>query len=155
MSIAAIGGSQDFSRIQSPRNRPAIDGSYVEKKIETEKKAPYSFMADGQGYIQYHGVTFFCDDEKQVISLGDISDPKQVLTIPLEDGGCLKVNRANIGDLSHAISMFTPGDIKRILSAIAQDAHCTRKINEMEEMEDAAVNEAVSGTEEIRMTEKD
>ncbi len=148
MSVQAVGvtGYQDFSRVQNRKMRPEVDNEYAKKKAEAEKGAPYSFMADDNGFICYHGVTFYCDNENQVLSLGDVSDPDQVLTIPLEDGGCLKVNRANIGDLSHAITMFTPGDIKRILSAIAEDTHCVRKINEIGETQDEAVEQIASGT---------
>lgn len=151
MAIAGVGGFdsiyQQYGRVQNKSERPLIDGTFLEQKIETEKKAPYSYLADENGLIQYKGVVFVCDDEKQTISLGDVTDEKKVLTIPLEEGGCLKVNRDNLGDLSHAISMFSPEDVKRILTAIAQDTHCTRKQLEIDEMEDTAVNAAVEQTE--------
>lgn len=144
MAITGLGeignNCQMYSRVRKTESKPLIDGSFMEQKVETEKKAPYSYLADKNGMIQYKGVIFYCDDEKQSINLGDVSDEKNVLKIPLEDGGCLNVNRENLEDLSRAITMFSPGDIKRILSAIAQDAQCTRKINEIEDMENVAVN---------------
>lgn len=85
--------------------------------------------------ITYKGVTFVCDDDNQCLCLGDMTDEKNVLTIPLEKGGSLKVNRNNLGDLSHAIGMFSPEDVNRILSAIAQDNQCTQKMFEIEDME--------------------
>lgn len=50
-----------------------------------------------------------------------MSNPKNVINIPLSKGGCLRVNRDNIGDLAKAISMFSSEDIGRIMRAIAQD----------------------------------
>lgn len=104
-----------------------------------KKEAPYSHLAHlsvlGK-VIGYNGVTFFCDDENQLISLGDMSSSKQVLTISLENGGCLKVNRENIGQLAKAITMFSSEDIGRILSAIEQDKHCRGKKEELEELEE-------------------
>ena len=44
-----------------------------------------------------------------------------MINIPLSKGGCLRVNRENIGDLARAISMFSAEDIGRIMRAIAQD----------------------------------
>lgn len=114
--------------------KPDIDNSKVAQKISTGKKAPYSYLAK-DGIIEYNGVAFVCDDANQALCLGDMSNPDNVLTIPLEKGGCLKVNRDNIGQLSSAISMFSPADIKRILTAIAQDKQCAKKINEIEDLE--------------------
>lgn len=96
-----------------------------------EKRAPYSYLKDETGNITYNGVTFVCDDKKQQICLGDMSDPKNVLTIPLSEGGCLKVNRDNIADLAKAIDMFSPEDVGRILRAIAQDAKARGEEMEM------------------------
>ena len=136
----APGWSDVLKQIQEKKDseakvqKPCFDSSQIVDKIEHEKKAPYSYMAKN-GVIEYNGVTFNCDDEKQQISLGDISNPDEVLSIPLEKGGRLVVNRNCIGSLSKAISMFSPGDIKRILSAIAKDTQCTQKIYEIDEME--------------------
>lgn len=135
--IGKMSGFGEFSRVQYDMRKPAIDGSCFEKK--QEKKAPYSELAEN-GTIQYKGVVFVCDDENQALCLGDMTDEKNVLTIPLEKGGCLKVNRSNIGDLSRAITMFSPEDVRRILAAIAQDAQCTRKYQEIEETEDSVMN---------------
>ena len=121
--IGKMSGFGEFSRVQYDMRKPAIDGSCFEKK--QEKKAPYSELAEN-GTIQYKGVVFVCDDENQALCLGDMTDEKNVLTIPLEKGGCLKVNRSNIGDLSRAITMFSP--------------QCTRKYQEIEETEDSVMN---------------
>lgn len=96
-------------------------GSSLLARFTCTKKAPYSYLADESGKIEYKGVTFYCNDKKNQICLGDMSDTKNVINIPLAKGGCLRVNRANIGDLARAISMFSPEDIGRIMRAIAQD----------------------------------
>lgn len=57
-----------------------------------------------------------------------MSNPNNVLNIPLSKGGVLRVNRDSIGDLVKAIDMFSPQDIARILRVIAQD----KKIQDME-----------------------
>lgn len=96
-------------------------GSSLLARLSGEKKAPYSYLADASGTIVYKGVVFQCDDKKRQICLGDVSNPKNVINIPLSKGGCLRVNRDNIGDLAKAISMFSSEDIGRIMRAIAQD----------------------------------
>lgn len=103
------------------------------REIESsEKKVPYSALVR-DGVIDYNGVVFVCDYEKNAICLGDMSNPEDVLSIPLSEGGTLKVNRDNIDELSQAIGMFSPEDVNRILRAIAEDAQCKRKLNEIED----------------------
>lgn len=109
-------------------------GSGFLSRIMGEKKAPYSFLADESGMIVYNGVTFVCDDKKQQICLGDMTDTKNVLTIPLSKGGSLKVNRDNLGDLARAIGMFSSEDVERILRAIARDNKVRQMELELEEM---------------------
>ena len=74
-----------------------------------------------------------CDHETNSICLGDMSNPKDVLNIPLSGGGSLRVNRDNIDDLAKAIGMFSPEDVNLILRAIAQDAQSSRTLNEIED----------------------
>ena len=97
-------------------------GNSFQARLAGGKRAPYSYLKDEAGNITYHGVTFVCEDEKQRICLGDMSDPNNVLRIPLSGGGSLCVNRDNLSDLVKAIDMFSPEDIARILQAIAKDA---------------------------------
>lgn len=111
-------------------------GSTFTDMLQGKKRAPYSYLADESGVINYKGVIFHCDDKKQQITLGDVSDEKNVITIPLSKGGCLKVNRDNIGDLAKAIGMFSPEDVNLILRAIAQD----NKAREMQMEIDETVN---------------
>ena len=107
-----------------------------EDRLTGKKGAPYSYLADESGVIEYNGVVFFCDNKRNTISLGDVSNPKDVITIPLSGGGCLKVNRDNIDDLSKAIGMFCPEDINRILRALSQDAKAQKALQEIEEEKD-------------------
>ena len=99
---------------------------------DPDKKAPYSYLAK-DGIIEYNGVTFVCDYEHNTLCLGDVSNPKDVIYVALENGGTLQVNRDNIGDLSKAIGMFSPEDVNRILRAISKDAQCKRNLLEIDE----------------------
>ncbi len=95
-------------------------------------KVPYGNLAK-DGVIEYNGVTFVCDERTNSICLGDVSDTKNTLVIPLAEGGCLKVNRDNLGDLQRAIGMFSPEDVNRILRAIAKDNKARQMREELEE----------------------
>ena len=97
---------------------------------------PYGYLAKN-GVIEYNGVIFVCDEIHNAICLGDMTDESNVLSIPLSEGGCLKVNRDNISDLAKAISMFSPEDIKRIMEAIATDAKCQQMQQEMDETQNS------------------
>ena len=97
-----------------------------------EKDVPYYYLAE-DGVITYNGVTFVCDERSHAICLGDMTNPDEVITIPLSEGGSLKVNRKNIDELSKAITMFSPEDIKRIMQAIALDAKVQQMENEIED----------------------
>lgn len=106
---------------------------FLEKLNGTYKESvPYGYLAK-DGVISYKGVIFVCDEEKNAICLGDMSDKKNVLTIPLSGGGSLMVNRDNLGDLSAAISMFSPEDVNRIMRAIADDKKAQEAQEEIEE----------------------
>lgn len=106
---------------------------FMEKLNGTYQPAfPYEHLAK-DGVITYHGVTFVCDAQKNAICLGDMSDRKNVLTIPLEGGGNLMVNRDSLGALADAISMFSPEDINRIMRAIADDNKAREAQEEIEE----------------------
>lgn len=106
----------------------------IQKLIENRKKAPYSMLADENGMITYNGVMFRCDEERNSLCLGDVSDPSQCISVPLEGGGRLLVNRDNIDALSKAIGMFSPEDIRRIMQAIAQDGKIQKIEMEIEDM---------------------
>ncbi len=105
---------------------------HLAETLDRGKKAPYSHLAK-DGLINCNGVIFVCDDEKQQLSLGDVSDPSACISVQLSDGGSFVFNRDCIGDLAKAIEMFSPEDVKRIMYAIAQDAKCREMQNEIDE----------------------
>lgn len=102
------------------------------ENLREKAKVPYEHLAK-DGMIEYNGVVFVCDETTNSICLGDVSDKENTLVIPLEGGGCLKVNRDNLDELQNAIGMFSPEDINRILRAIAQDNRVREKMQEVEE----------------------
>lgn len=116
------------------------------ENIRQTSKVPYGYLAK-DGVITYKGVTFVCDERTNSICLGDMSDKKKVLNIPLSGGGQLKVNRDSLGDLAKAIGMFSPEDVNLILRAIAQDTKVQSMQQELEDME-SEVGESLDGNEE-------
>ena len=98
-----------------------LEQALLEKKKNTDNGVPYNYLAK-DGIIEYNGVVFVCDEKYKAIRLGDTSNPKDCLNIPLSGGGSLIVNRDNLDDLAKAIGMFTPEDVNLIMRAIAQDA---------------------------------
>ena len=111
-------------------------GENPAKNIRQASKVPYGYLAK-DGMITYNGVTFVCDERTNSICLGDMTDKKNVLNIPLSGGGHLKVNRDNLGDLSKAIGMFSPEDVNRILRAIALDTKLQSMQQELDDMENS------------------
>lgn len=105
---------------------------------EKNQGAPYSYLANENGVIEYNGTVFTLNNEKKWLCLGniDLNHMEQVIRIPLSEGGCLMVNRDNIDDLARAIGMFSPEDINRILRAIKLDGKIQQMKHEIEEMED-------------------
>lgn len=117
--------------------------------IRTAPKVPYGYMAK-DGVITYNGVAFVCDEKTNSICLGDMTDQKQVINIPLSGGGHLKVNRANLGQLSKAIGMFSPEDVNLILRAIHLDTKLQSVQNEVEDLEAGVGEEIASGGEDAK-----
>ena len=105
----------------------------IEKRKEQLEK-PYSQILNrgNSPAMEYNGVTFHYDEEG-ALCLGDTGSREDCIIVYLEDGGTLKVNRDSIGDLSKAVSMFSPEDINRILRAISEDAKCREKLKEIED----------------------
>ncbi len=116
--------------------------SLLADRIKGDFGAPYSYLADENGIITYKGVVFVCDNEKNQLCLGDMSDPNKVLNIPLSKGGCLRVNRDNYGDLAKAITMFSPEDINIIMRAITMDKRAQQMKNEIDDMKSKPVDES-------------
>ncbi len=133
-----------------------VKRNYFMEKINGTYKGPsvpYEYLAQ-DGVISYKGVIFTCREDWNAICLGDMSDLRNVLTIPLSGGGCLKVNRDNLGDLSQAITMFSPEDINLIMRAIADDKKVQEMQNTIEEEKTSigdAAEEKLSEDEELQM----
>ena len=127
---------------------PVTRGVRLNRRIEGKDKVPYGEMAEN-GVIEYNGVVFVCDYDHNRLTLGDTSNEKDCINIPLSGGGSLLVNRNNIDALSKAIGMFSPEDVNRILRALAQD----KKIREMEkELDDMENGDNVDSNEETSET---
>ena len=123
----------------------AIKGSKnILSNIRTAPKVPYGYLAK-DNVITYNGVVFTCDEKTNSICLGDMTNSKQVSNIPLSGGGHLKVNRANIGQLSKAIGMFSPEDVNLILRAIHLDAKVQSVQDEVDDLEAGVGEEIASG----------
>lgn len=116
-------------------------------KLHHPLKAPYSYLADDTGVIMYNGVVFVCDEQSNSICLGDVSNPDNVITVPLSNGGCLKVNRDNLDDLAKAITMFSAEDRNRIMRAIQADKKVQQLKQEIED-EKSSVGERLQGQEQ-------
>lgn len=115
------------------------------EELREVSKVPYGYLAK-DGIIEYNGVCFVCDEKTNSICLGDMTDEKNVLNIPLSGGGHLKVNRDSLGLLSRAVGMFSPEDLNLIMRAIAQDTKIQSVKNEIEDTE-ANVGNQLSGND--------
>lgn len=117
-----------FSTESSEDEKPDVEDSVedfvsqeaIQKIIGNRGTIPYSVLADETGTIEYNGVVFVGDVKSNSLCLGDMSDPNNVLTVQLSDGGYLKVNLDSLDSLAKAITMFSPEDQNRIMRAIAQ-----------------------------------
>lgn len=116
------------------------------ESLREPSKVPYGYLAK-DGIIEYNGVCFVCDEKTNSICLGDMTDEKNVLNIPLSGGGHLKVNRDSIGLLSKAVGMFSPEDLNLIMRAIAQDTKIQSVQKEIEDTE-ASVGNQISANDD-------
>lgn len=117
---------------EKPDIEEALQTLLRDRVKEGRMRVPYAHLVK-DGVITYNGVVFNCNEKWNAICLGDVSNRSDCLTIPLEKGGCLIVNKDNLGDLSNAIGMFSPEDINRILRAIEQEKKAQSVQNEIEE----------------------
>jgi len=140
---------------ERPRGQTeVIKGSRLRAHLSGEdEKAPYYHLSDN-GIIVYKGVMFVCDTEHNQLHLGDTSDEKNCLTIPLSKGGSLVVNRDNIDQLAKAISMFSPEDINRIMRALNIDAKAKQMLEEIKDEECAVGEEITDGAGEAGKAEE-
>lgn len=141
----------DADKIAGLSDKQLEEQALQKWREEMDAGVPYGYLARN-GVIEYKGVVFVCDKEHKAIHLGDTSNMKNCIRIPLSRGGCLIVNRANLGDLAKAIGMFSPEDVNLILRAIAEDA----KIQQMQkEIDDETSGEELAeDIEEERESER-
>lgn len=123
------------------------------KNLRQKGKVPYAHLAR-DGIIEYNGVVFVCDEKTNSICLGDMTNPKDVITVALSGGGHLKVNRSNIGDLSKAVGMFSPEDLNLIMRAIAQDTKIQSMEKEIDDLESDVSGNMSAEAEESKETEE-
>lgn len=127
---------------------PVTRGVQLTRHIEGKDKVPYGELAE-DGVIEYNGVVFVCDYKHNRLTLGDTTNKEDCINIPLSGGGSLLVNRDNIDELSRAIGMFSPEDVKRILEALARDnkiQQMKRELDDMENGDDVDNSEEASET---------
>lgn len=120
-------GIAQYSGCVDPGGRSGI----FDQKVDG-RTAPYSSLADENGFITYNGVEMHCDFENNALCIGNMSNEKNVLTIPLSKGGALKINRDNFDCLPHIISMFSPEDRFLIMRAITLDNQIQRIKNDID-----------------------
>ena len=97
---------------------PVTRGVRLNRRIEGKDKVPYGEMAE-DGVIEYNGVVFVCDYDHNRLTLGDTSNEKDCINIPLSGGGSLLVNRNNIDALSKAIGEYFGTDYLHFFDAAA------------------------------------
>ncbi len=135
-------GNQEFSNDEWDtlinRVDNAIDteetSSVVDYLKGNERKCPYGALAKN-GIIEYNGVFFQCDYEKNALYLGDMSEGADIITVNLPSGGTLKINSDNVEQISRCAGMFTPEDLNAILRAIHEHEHT--KNAELKEKDDS------------------
>ena len=142
---------EELAKEDNTVKTPVTRGVQLTRHIEGKDKVPYGEMAE-DGVIEYNGVTFVCDYEHNRLTLGDTTNKEDCINIPLSGGGSLLVNRDNIDDLSRAIGMFSPEDVKRILEALARDnkiRQMKKELDDMENGDDVDNSEEASETADV------
>ncbi|BCN29863.1 hypothetical protein [Anaeromicropila herbilytica] len=114
-----INKKNDTSEVDSSKNVHTEETNKNPLKKHSDIDAPYAELANQAGVVTYQGVNYQCNGKTDSISIGDMSKEEDVITIPLEEGGFLKVNINNIDSLAASIGMFSPADVKRILFALS------------------------------------
>lgn len=145
--VAETGETEERSEALRIYEAAAAGGENPVNSIRQAEKVPYGYLAE-DGVINYNGVCFVCDEKTNSICLGDMSNPKEVLIVTLSDGGHLKVNRDNLGDLAKAAGMFSPEDLNLIMRAIALDTRIQAVKQEIEDMEGSLGRDIAAGSSE-------
>ncbi len=146
-------GTEDRSEALKIVQAVMSGGKNPIEELRKPSKVPYGHLAK-DGVIIYNGVCFVCDERTNSICLGDMTDEKNVLNIPLSGGGHLKVNRASLGLLSKAVGMFSPEDLNLIMRAIALDTKLQATEKEIEDTEASIGNQLQEEGEETEGIEE-
>lgn len=122
-------------------NNSAENSVFTDMLASRKNHCPYEYLSQN-GVIQYNGVTFACDTEHNLLTLGDVkTDRSKVINVALPSGGNLEFNVDNINDITKAASMFSPEDLNAIMKAIITYKHCQEKLQEKEKQENSTPEE--------------
>lgn len=121
-TVSDMISDEAIQQIVGNRGKAQASDEAIQSIVGNRGKAPYSLLANESGEVTYNDVVFQCDYDNNRLCLGDVSNLDDCISVPLENGGCLVVNRDNLDALAKAIGMFSPEDVNRIMRAIAQDA---------------------------------
>ena len=131
-----------------------VEAGQVEDE-DQDQWFPYDCLSQDGATITYNGITFQCNSEEHTISLGDTSNKKDTIVIPLSGGGTLLVNKNRISALGKAISMFSPEDIGIILRTVAEYQRIAAMEYEMEEEEEKEMDNMTQGSRRVETEEGD
>ena len=135
--IEQVNGAGKENRIKNS----AENSVFADMLASRKNHCPYEYLSQ-DGVIQYNGVTFACDTEHNLITLGDVkTDRSKVINVALPSGGNLEFNVDNINDITKAASMFSPEDLNAIMKAIITYKHCQEKLQEKEKQENSTPEE--------------
>ena len=114
----------------------------ADQKHSANPRNPYFAQAQ-DGMLSYAGLTFFCNEKNNALELGDVSNPKDVISIGLSNGGSIHVNKHDIADLLKCSGLFSAEDMDRIMAAYEKQKIAEQREKKIEdEMEDALVDRA-------------
>lgn len=131
-----------------------VEAGQVEEE-DQDQWFPYDCLSQDGATITYNGITFQCNSEEHTISLGDTSNKKDTIVIPLSGGGTLLVNKNRISALGKAIGMFSPEDIGIILRTVAEYRRIAAMEYEMEEEEEREMDNMTQGSRRVETEEGD
>ncbi len=150
--FAAMNGEEMLLEKTGKDGMLKVEAAQAEEE-EQDQWFPYDCLSEDGMTITYNGITFQCDSEGHTISLGDTSNAKDTIVIPLSGGGTLLVNRNSINSLGKAIGMFSPEDIGIILRTVAEYQRVSAMKYEMEEEEEKAMDNMTQGSSQAEIDE--
>ena len=151
--FASMDGEEALSKGVGRDGMLKVEAGQVEEE-EQDKWFPYDCLSQDGVTITYNGITFQCNSEDHTISLGDVTDKKNTIVIPLSGGGTLLVNKNRIGSLGKAIGMFSPEDIGIILRTVAEYRRLAAMEFEMEEEEQTEMDRMTQGSSGVEEEEQ-